>query len=200
MLSRLVSIICPHVVLPTNLEPTSIASNSHMVCRPSESPPGGGGGGIQPHAYRPRDPRERRHQRSHFAGLRDYPERWLSRSRSHLRDGRHSGRRRVLPPPADKTTLQGTPLVGIVFSIVILRVGLRRNDDRYYNSRYGSRPSARSITGLSGKRMTGLPAAAATVAPAGDADLQIYVNRSTTSKADDADGHELYTFSTAAAV
>ncbi|EJF57160.1 hypothetical protein BD309DRAFT_994349 [Dichomitus squalens] len=91
-----------------------------------------------------------------------------------------------------------TPLVGIIFSIVILRVGHRRHDDNYYyNSQQGARASMWATARTSDKRLPGLPRAAGTTAAVADPNFEIYVNKSTTSKIGEADVHvhELHSFS-----
>ncbi|TBU38607.1 hypothetical protein BD309DRAFT_874014 [Dichomitus squalens] len=88
-----------------------------------------------------------------------------------------------------------TPLVGIIFSIVILRIGYRRHGDSYYTTQH---PRSRTLTWRAGKSGTGVggfTGAAATMATVADlSNREIYVNESTTSKLDGGDGHELTSF------
>ena len=87
-------------------------------------------------------------------------------------------------------------MVGIIFSIVILRIGYRRHGDNYYTTPHIKSPALAF-------RMTGNPPAAGhvdfarTISRTGtgtDADIGIYVHESTTTKVDHADGHELRSF------
>ena len=87
-------------------------------------------------------------------------------------------------------------MVGIIFSIVILRIGYRRHGDNYYTTPH---IKSRALA----FRMTGKPPAAGHVefartlsrtATGAESEIEIYVHESTASKVDHAEGHELRSF------
>ena len=87
-------------------------------------------------------------------------------------------------------------MVGIIFSIVILRIGYRRHGDNYYTTPHiVSRALAFRITGK--RPAAGHVDFARTIsrtATGADADIGTYVHESITTKVDHADGHELCSF------
>ncbi|KAM5541845.1 hypothetical protein V8D89_004574 [Ganoderma adspersum] len=97
-----------------------------------------------------------------------------------------------------------TPLTGIIFSIVILRVGHQRHDDNFY-TQHATRTMtwniARKTTHFTSGGM-GMSAtdATATTATAAGSNLEVYVHGTTTAKADDEDVQEMHSFSTSGAV
>ncbi|TBU28256.1 hypothetical protein BD311DRAFT_758701 [Dichomitus squalens] len=90
-----------------------------------------------------------------------------------------------------------TPLTGIIFSIVILRVGHQRHDDNYY-TQHPSRTMTWNIARKSETRVTGLTGTTMTALTGADSNIEVYVHGNTTSKVDDET--ELHSISTAAAV
>ncbi|KAI1789487.1 hypothetical protein LXA43DRAFT_1154424 [Ganoderma leucocontextum] len=95
-----------------------------------------------------------------------------------------------------------TPLTGIIFSIVILRVGHQRHDDNYYTqhpTRTMTWNIARKTTFTTGMSGTAGTATTATAAGSNMSTLEVYVHGTTTSKVDDEDGQELHSLSSLAA-
>ncbi|KAM5543933.1 hypothetical protein V8D89_002550 [Ganoderma adspersum] len=96
-----------------------------------------------------------------------------------------------------------TPLTGIIFSIVILRVGHQRHDDSYY-TQHATRTMTWNIgrktnitTSMSGGTME---TTTATAAGSNMSKLEVYTHGSTSVKVSEEDGQELHSFSTSGAV
>ena len=104
---------------------------------------------------------------------------------------------------------QATPLTGIIFSIVILRVGHQRHDDNFYTQHATrtmtwniARKTTHFTSGGMGMGMSATDATATTATAAGSnmSNLEVYVHGTTTAKADDEDVQEMHSFSTSGAV
>ena len=86
-------------------------------------------------------------------------------------------------------------MTGIIFSIVILRVGHQRHDDSYYTQH-----ATRTMTWNVGRKTDITTATTATAAGSNMSNLELYAHGSTSAKVDDGNGQELHSFSTSGAV
>ena len=93
-------------------------------------------------------------------------------------------------------------MTGIIFSIVILRVGHQRHDDNFY-TQHATRTMTWNIgrksdfaTGISGTTGT---ATTATAAGSNMSNLEVYIHGTTTTKGDDENAHELHSLSSSGA-